>query len=154
MNTLFLEQIFLSLFLLFLLFFTTPLRSSLKMRIYIYTLLVCLFDCLFPINVKTDEPIGPKFYVGWSMDDLIFKNLFQTKFYFQKFWISTNFFFRKSVIFLFVLHCIQKQNVYKWNRRWARSPLKPSFVFICYLFNLKPIFFCHCNVKRGISAVY
>ena len=25
---------------------------------------VCLFVCLYPINVKTAEPIGPKFVVG------------------------------------------------------------------------------------------
>ena len=25
---------------------------------------VCLFVCLYPINVKTAEPIGPKFFVG------------------------------------------------------------------------------------------
>ena len=36
--------------------------------IYIYTLLVCLSVLvsvrLYPINVKTAEPIGPKFCVG------------------------------------------------------------------------------------------
>ena len=25
---------------------------------------VCLFVCLYPINVKTAEPIGPKIFVG------------------------------------------------------------------------------------------
>ena len=25
---------------------------------------VCLSVCLYPINVKTAEPIGPKFFVG------------------------------------------------------------------------------------------
>ena len=28
---------------------------------------VCLFVCLYPINVKTAEPIGPKFFVGHHM---------------------------------------------------------------------------------------
>ena len=36
--------------------------------IYVYTLLVCMSVCLSvrlcPINVKTAEPIGPKFFVG------------------------------------------------------------------------------------------
>ena len=32
--------------------------------IYILCLSVCLFVCLYPINVKTTEPIGPKFCVG------------------------------------------------------------------------------------------
>ena len=27
-------------------------------------LFVCLSVCLYPINVKTAEPIGPKFFVG------------------------------------------------------------------------------------------
>ena len=40
---------------------------------------VCLFVCLYPINVKTAEPIGPEFFVGSRvtpgkfMDDQIFK---------------------------------------------------------------------------------
>ena len=38
--------------------------------IYIYTLIVCLFGCLsvrlYPINVKTAEPIGPKFL--WNLE--------------------------------------------------------------------------------------
>ena len=25
---------------------------------------VCLFVCLYPVNVKTTKPIGPKFFVG------------------------------------------------------------------------------------------
>ena len=32
--------------------------------IYFSFLSVCLFVSLFPINVKTAEPIGPKFFVG------------------------------------------------------------------------------------------
>ena len=36
------------------------LRSS---SIYKFSLSVCLFVCLYPINVKTAEPIGPKFCV-------------------------------------------------------------------------------------------
>ena len=32
--------------------------------IYKFGLSVCLFVCLYPINVKTTEPIGPKFCVG------------------------------------------------------------------------------------------
>jgi len=32
--------------------------------IYKFGLSVCLSVCLYPINVKTAEPIGPKFFVG------------------------------------------------------------------------------------------
>ena len=37
-------------------------------QIYIKIWLVCLFVCLYPINVKTAEPIGPKFFCGTSRD--------------------------------------------------------------------------------------
>jgi len=36
--------------------------NSNKLKLYIN--LACLFVCLYPINVKTAEPIGPKFFVG------------------------------------------------------------------------------------------
>ena len=52
-----------------------------------YTLFVCLFGlsvCLYPINVKTAKPIGPKFCVGHvPMDDKIFKKFPATKFNFH-----------------------------------------------------------------------
>ena len=32
--------------------------------IYTFGLSVCLFVCLYSINVETAEPIGPKFFVG------------------------------------------------------------------------------------------
>ena len=35
-----------------------------SLSIYNFGLSVCLFVCLYPINVKTAEPIGPKFFVG------------------------------------------------------------------------------------------
>ena len=45
-------------------------------------LLHCLlFVCLYPINVKTTEPIGPKFVVGPRViPGKVFKNLLQPKF--------------------------------------------------------------------------
>ena len=43
---------------------TVPLQRIL-LSIYTFSLSGCLFVCLFnPINVKTAEPIGPKFCVG------------------------------------------------------------------------------------------
>ena len=38
--------------------------KSLYLYINLACLGVCLFVCLYPINVKTAEPIGPKFFVG------------------------------------------------------------------------------------------
>ncbi len=41
-----------------------PIKNLHTSSIYKFGLSVCLFVCLYPINVKTDEPIGPKFFVG------------------------------------------------------------------------------------------
>ena len=32
--------------------------------IYLHIYFACLYVCLYPINVKTAESIGPKFFVG------------------------------------------------------------------------------------------
>ena len=69
---------------------------------------------LYPINVKTAEPIGPTFLwdLAWPqgkfLDDRIFKNLPQTKFYFWKFWKSTIFFNRRIFLMMFSKrNCLQ-----------------------------------------------
>jgi len=57
---------------------------------YIQIWPVCLFVCLYPIKVKTAEPIGPTFFVGPHvtpgkvMNDQKFKNLHLKVFYFSK----------------------------------------------------------------------
>ena len=38
--------------------------ASFYLNINLACLFWCLFVCLYPINVKTAEPIGPKFFVG------------------------------------------------------------------------------------------
>ena len=68
------------------------------------------------------------------MNDRIFKNLLLTKFDFWKCWKSTK--------FCFVLQCIQREKVYKWNRRWAWSALKVEYILhvclsVCAKFKLK-----------------
>ena len=40
------------------------LRQTRNLYINLACLLVCLSVCLYPINVKTAEPIGPKLCVG------------------------------------------------------------------------------------------
>ena len=65
-----------------------------RKSIYIYfaCLFVCLAVCLYPMNVKTAELIGPKFCVGpyvtpgKVMKDKNVKNLCLKVFYFVKFW--------------------------------------------------------------------
>ena len=47
---------------------SNPSRVELKYTVHLYINLACLsgclFVCLYPINVKTGEPIWPKFFVG------------------------------------------------------------------------------------------
>jgi len=38
--------------------------GNMHLYINLACLFGCLFVCLYPINVKTAEPIGPKFFVG------------------------------------------------------------------------------------------
>ena len=37
-------------------------------KAYIFIYFACLGVCLYPINVKTAEPIGPNFFVGPHMN--------------------------------------------------------------------------------------
>ena len=62
---------------------------------------------------------------GRFMDDRIFKNLLLTKFNFENFEIHEILNkIRKN--FLFVLQCIYRVNVYKWEY-CCEAPLKPSY---------------------------
>ena len=84
---------------------------------YIYTLLVwvsvCLSVRLYPINVKTAEPIGPNFLwdlmwpQGRFMDNRIFKNLPPSKFFVKIREISVCFCFTMS----------KREHVHNWNGR-------------------------------------
>ena len=92
---------------------------------FVFTLLVSrLFVCLYPINVKTAEPIGSKFFVrpcvtqGRFKDERIFKHLPLTNLIYENFENPRNF------LFVFVLQYIQKEHVHNRNLRWARSALK------------------------------
>ena len=71
----------------------------------------CLFVCLYPINVKTAEPIGPKFFMGhhvttgkvyeWSKFQIFVSIKIRSSLNFQKFWKSTKFFVKIRELFLF-----------------------------------------------------
>ena len=62
-----------------------PFKLNIIIIIEKYALPVCLSVCLYTINVRTTEPIGPNFFCGTlrdpgrSRDDRIFKNLPLTK---------------------------------------------------------------------------
>jgi len=78
---------------------------------YLYINLACLSLCLYPINVKTAEPIGPKFFVGhlgtpwkvyeWSKFQIFVSIKIRSPLKFLKFWKSTKFFVRIRELFLF-----------------------------------------------------
>ena len=101
---------------------------------HLYLCFACLsvwvFGCLYPINVKAAKAIGPKFCVGHHLtpEKVYGWWKFKQKSIFIEFCKSTNFFFYKIrelfVCFCFVLQCIQRENVYNWNIRWARSALR------------------------------
>ena len=86
---------------------------------------------LYPINVKTAEPIGPTFFVGsrvtqgevyrWSnfQKYQIFENFENPRILFYK--IRDNFF----------LQFTQREHVHNGNGRWARTALTASFFINC-----------------------
>ena len=93
---------------------------------------------LYPINVKTAEPIGPKICVWLHMTPgKVYEwSKFQV-FYFCKIlkmrekllWNPQTF-----VCFCFILYkenmLTDKTKIRSWNRRWARSALKPSYIIL------------------------
>jgi hypothetical protein len=107
--------------------------------IYKFGLSVCLFVCLsvflYPINVKTAEPIVPKFFVGHlgspgkvyeSSKFQIFVSIkIRSSLNFWKFWKSTKFFVKIRELFLFCFTLYTKrtcsQLIYKMG---AKRPLR------------------------------
>ena len=79
--------------------------------INLYINLACLSVCLYPINVKTAEPIGPKFFVGphgapgkvykWSKFQIFVSIKIRSSVNFWKFWKSRKFFVKICELFLF-----------------------------------------------------
>ena len=94
----------------------SPPSSPIHTSIYKFGLSVCLFVCLsvclYPINVKTAEPNGPKFFVGhhvttgkgmikWSKFQIFVSIKIRSSLYFLKFWKSAKFFVKICELFLF-----------------------------------------------------
>ena len=112
--------------------------AELHLYIYVLCLSVCLLVCPFVSN-KLQNGWTDRAQFFWNltwpqgrfMDDRIFTNLLLIKLDFWKFWKSTILIIRE--FFCFVLHCIQRENVFKWNRRWAWRPWKPSIFIFIYL---------------------
>ena len=107
--------------------------------IYILCLPVCLFVCLYPINVKMAEPIGPTFFVaprvtpgkvyGWSY----FQKFASIKIrFFENFENPRNLFLKNREIFCFCylltrrtpVYFISNKIFYKWSKRWEKMGAK------------------------------
>ena len=89
---------------------------------YLYRNLACLFVCLYPINVKTAEPIGPKFFVGhhvtagkvyeWTKFKIFVSIKIRSSLNFWKFWNPRNFLWKSANYFCFVLRFTQREHVH------------------------------------------
>jgi len=102
---------------------------------------VCLFVCLYPINVKTAEPSGPKFFVGhhvttgkvyeWSKFQIFVSIKIRSSLNFWKFWKSTEFFVKIRELFLFCFTMYTKRtcSVFTINLEDGReAPYKASIL--------------------------
>ena len=84
--------------------------TSLIPTLVIYFCVHCLYICLNPINVKTAEPIGPKFCVGPHMTPgkvLLSFKYWPPKNQFSLNFENSQFFIKYSNFSVFVLQCIQ-----------------------------------------------
>ena len=107
-----------------------------ELNIYIYTLLVCLSVHLYPINVKTAEPIRPKFYVAPHVTPG--KEYDWSKF-FKKILCLKVYEIRKLFYCFFTLYkekmLTDKAPIKSSNPRWVRSAHK-AFIFllkVCFM---------------------
>ena len=73
----------------------------------------CLAVYMYPTDVKTAKPIWPKFWGIYALSK--YQTLASIVIKFRK---STNFFYKICHFFVFVLQCIQKENIHSWNRRY------------------------------------
>ena len=91
--------------------------------IYKFGLSVCLSVCFYPINVKTAEPIGPKFFVGHHV---ILGKVYG--------WLNFQKFASIKIRFLEIL---------KIHEFFFENP---RIFFVCYLFTRRsPVYFIFTN---------
>ena len=90
-------------------------------RGYLYVNLACLsgcpFVCLYPINVKTAEPIGPTFFKGPYLTPRkvyeclkILKICVSKFFIFVKFWRCAIKYYEIRERFLFIIYTVQRED--------------------------------------------
>ena len=101
--------------------------TNITASIYKFGLFVWVFVCLYPINVKTAEPIGPKFFVGhlgtpgkvyeWSKFQIFVSIKIRSPLNFLGFWI------------FFLFYDGHKENRFKINLEDGReAPSKASIL--------------------------
>jgi len=122
--------------------------------IYLYTLLICLY--VYPINVKTGEPIGPIFFVGLRVTPgkgcgwLNFQKYVSNKIRVLKILKSMIFYKIYERIFGFGFRIYTKRTCSQLKWQITRSALKAwiyiyfAFLFVCLSVRLYPI-----NVKTA-----
>ena len=77
------------------------------------SLSVCLFVCLYPINVKTAEPISPKFFVGHlGTPGKVYKS---SKFQFFKILKIREIFCKNPRIIFVLFYDVHKENMFTIN---------------------------------------
>ena len=117
---------------------------------------VFLFVCLYPINVKTAEPIGPKFFVGhlgtpgkvyeWSKFQIFVSIKIRSSLNFWKFWKSTKFFVKIRELFL-LCFTMYTENMFTINLEDGReAPSKASNLNID---NWRQ----YCTVKKIFNSI-
>ena len=109
-------------------------------RLNQYINLACLSVCLYPINVKTAEPIGPKTFVGphgapgkvyeWSKFQIFVSIKIRSSLNFWKFWKSTKFIVKIRDVLFYDVH---KENMFTINLEdgLAKRPLWLVFINGC-----------------------
>ena len=98
-------------------------KQRLLIHIYIYTLLVCLSISLYPINVKTAEPIGPIFCIRPHMTCTIVLFHVNCTIYYN--------FLNLTVVFLF--HSLYK--MFRFSHLLLILNSSTNFVIYCLLNN-------------------
>ena len=122
---------------------------------------LCFSVCLFPINVRTAEPIVPKFCVGPHlcpqgrlMIDRNFKISLLTKFNFHKiFKIHETFVWNLRTFFVIVFYNVHKEKMFTIEIEYGRkAPWKPYIVtwYLSYL-HLKLKVKLHCSDQQVSS---
>ena len=120
----------------FFIFSETLKNYSLYINLYLYINLACLFVCLYPINVKTAEPIGPKFFVRhhvttgkvyeWSKFQIFVSIKIRSSLIFENFENLRNFLRNPRIIFV-LFYDVHKENMFTINLEDGReAPIKAS----------------------------